>query len=256
MTDDELLGKLCGEVKGQYSVVIDSLAHGCLNLLSRVQALTLERDELVKANAILNVGMGEVCEGRDLLKHENRELKGQLQWSLSERSRLDQEARFAELDRDELRERNLRLVVALEVAEREREQLSNALSVMMAKFDAKAAELERLQLENGKLGTDYWTLKHDLDAARCNWSADVQRLEAEVERLVASREDVVKSLAAERAQVEALREALQPFAYEHDPFPTRSDDEVAFGGPMVRVGDYRRVAAILVQTAPLAQEGK
>lgn len=47
------------------------LAVGILRVL-------LERDGERKANALLNAGMGAVCEGRDELKHRVRELEAEL----------------------------------------------------------------------------------------------------------------------------------------------------------------------------------
>ena len=51
-------------------------------------------------------------------------------------------------------------------------------------------------------------------------------------------------LAALRAENERLRAALKPFAC--NPFVgSEPDDQIAFGGPMVTIGDYRRAAAEL-----------
>jgi peptidoglycan hydrolase CwlO-like protein len=45
---------------------------------ARIRELEVEVAGLNKANALLNAGMGAVCEGRDELKHRNRELEAKV----------------------------------------------------------------------------------------------------------------------------------------------------------------------------------
>lgn len=67
---------------------------------------------------------------------------------------------------------------------------------------------------------------------------------AAAERVVAESDE----LATLRARVAALTEGLRPFAYDN--FASRcEDDEVAWGGPMVTVGDCRRAAALVKEEA-------
>lgn len=54
------------------------LADLCERQAAENAALRLELEGEKKANALLNAGMGEVCEGRDAMKHELRTLRAQV----------------------------------------------------------------------------------------------------------------------------------------------------------------------------------
>ena len=55
-----------------------TLADGFTHLFARVRQLECQLAGEKKANALLNAGMGDVCEGRDQLKHRVRELEAEV----------------------------------------------------------------------------------------------------------------------------------------------------------------------------------
>lgn len=55
----------------------DFWVNGIVRMGAALSDLRLELEGLKKANALLNAGMGDVCEGRDVLKMEVRELKAE-----------------------------------------------------------------------------------------------------------------------------------------------------------------------------------
>lgn len=75
-----------------------ALADICERQAAELAALRMELEGERKANALLNAGMGSVCEGRDELKHELRTLRARLA-ALEAELRLEKAtARFRELD--------------------------------------------------------------------------------------------------------------------------------------------------------------
>lgn len=71
----------------------------------------------------------------------------------------------------------------------------------------------------------------------------------QLEKLAKANESLATENAELRARVRALEEGLRPFAENRFAHLT-PDDHVAFGGPMVTVGDYRRAVKLLKVATP------
>ena len=74
----ELYLDVCGALGWGYdpnSDPVPSVLRAVPDLLARVRELECQLAGEQKANALLNAGMGDVCEGRDQLKHRARELE-------------------------------------------------------------------------------------------------------------------------------------------------------------------------------------